>query len=112
MRIVSLVPSGTELLFALGAGDSVVGVSHECDYPAADPDVIVVMPCGFDEAGAGEQIAAIAGRPEWSSLRAVREGRAYPVDANGCFSRPGPRLVDGIERLATLFHGKLFAAAV
>ncbi len=34
MRIVSLVPNGTEILFALGAGDLVVGVSHECDYPA------------------------------------------------------------------------------
>lgn len=72
---------------------------------AADPDVIVVMPCGFDEAGAREQIGTIAGLPEWRSLRAVREGRVYPVDANGCFSRPGPRLVDGIERLARIFHG-------
>jgi iron complex transport system substrate-binding protein len=71
---------------------------------AADPDVIVVMPCGFDEAGAGEQIATIADRPQWRSLRAVREGRVFPVDANGCFSRPGPRLVDGIERLAAIFQ--------
>jgi iron complex transport system substrate-binding protein len=70
-----------------------------------DPDAIVVMPCGFDEAGACEQIATIADRPEWRSLRAVREGRVYPVDANGCFSRPGPRLVDGIERLAAILHG-------
>jgi iron complex transport system substrate-binding protein len=72
---------------------------------AADPDVLVVMPCGYDEAGAAEQIALIAGRPEWQALRAVRDGRVYPVDANGCFSRPGPRLVDGIERLAEIFHG-------
>ncbi|HEV8579202.1 MAG TPA: cobalamin-binding protein [Thermoanaerobaculia bacterium] len=71
---------------------------------AADPDVIVVMPCGFDEAGAREQIATVADRPEWRSLRAVREERVHPVDANGCFSRPGPRLVDGIERLASLLH--------
>jgi iron complex transport system substrate-binding protein len=71
---------------------------------AVDPDVIVAMPCGFDEAGAREQIAAIADRPEWRSLRAVREGRVHAVDANGCFSRPGPRLVDGIERLAAIFH--------
>lgn len=75
------------------------------DLRAADPDVLIAMPCGFDEAGAREQIALVAGRPEWSSLRAVREGRAFPVDANGCFSRPGPRLVDGIERLAEVFHG-------
>ena len=72
---------------------------------AADPDVIVVMPCGFDEAGAREQIATLADRPEWRSLRAVREGRVFPVDANGCFSRPGPRLVDGVERLAAILHG-------
>jgi len=73
---------------------------------AADPDVIVPMPCGYDEAGAGEQIAAIADRPEWRSLRAVREGRVHAVDANGCFSRPGPRLVDGVERLAEIFHNR------
>jgi iron complex transport system substrate-binding protein len=72
---------------------------------AADPEVIVVMPCGFDEAGAREQIATIADRPEWRALRAVREGQVFPVDANGCFSRPGPRLVDGVERLAAILHG-------
>ncbi|HEX9945358.1 MAG TPA: cobalamin-binding protein [Thermoanaerobaculia bacterium] len=72
---------------------------------AANPDAIVVMPCGFDEAGARAQIETIAHRPEWRSLRAVREGRVHPVDANGCFSRPGPRLVDGVERLAEILHG-------
>jgi iron complex transport system substrate-binding protein len=71
---------------------------------AADPDVIVAMPCGFDEAGARGQVETIAGRPEWQALRAVRDGRVYCVDANGCFSRPGPRLVDGIEQLARLIH--------
>lgn len=71
---------------------------------AADPDVIVAMPCGFDEAGARAQIEGIAHLPQWRSLRAVREGRVHPVDANGCFSRPGPRLVDGVERLAKIFH--------
>jgi iron complex transport system substrate-binding protein len=73
---------------------------------AADPDVIVAMPCGFDEAGAKSQIETLSGHPQWQSLRAVREGRVSPVDANGCFSRPGPRLVDGIERLAAIFHRK------
>src|SRR5215207_4070516 len=68
----------------------------------ADPDVLVVMPCGYDEAGAAAQLALLGDR---SDLRAFREGRVFPVDANGCFSRPGPRLVDGIERLAHLFRG-------
>jgi iron complex transport system substrate-binding protein len=79
---------------------------------AADPDVIVAMPCGFDEAGAAGQLATIADRPEWRALRAVRGGQVHPVDANGCFSRPGPRLVDGVERLASLFHGNPPAATV
>lgn len=64
----------------------------------ADPDVVVAMPCGYDEAGAAAQLALLGDRPE------LRGRRVCPVDANGCFSRPGPRLVDGIERLADLFH--------
>lgn len=79
---------------------------------AADPDVIVVMPCGFDESGAREQIGTVADRPEWRSLRAVHGGRVYPVDANGCFSRPGPRLVDGTECLAAILHGNPPASSV
>jgi iron complex transport system substrate-binding protein len=75
------------------------------EVAAADPDVIVAMPCGFDEAGAREQLGTVADRPEWRSLRAVRGAKVYPVDANGCFSRPGPRLVDGVERLARILHG-------
>ncbi len=85
-------------------GDSSARLTWD-EVAAADPDVIVVMPCGFDAAGAQEQIATISDRPEWRALRAVRGGRVYPVDANGCFSRPGPRLVDGIETLARCFHG-------
>jgi iron complex transport system substrate-binding protein len=89
-------------------GDASARLTWE-QVAAADPDVIVVMPCGFDAAGAQEQIATISDRPEWQALRAVRDGRVYPVDANGCFSRPGPRLVDGIETLARCFHGSAAA---
>lgn len=74
------------------------------EVAAADPDVVVAMPCGYDAAGAQAQIDLVAGRPEWQGLRAVQAGRVAAVDANGCFSRPGPRLVDGIERLAAIFH--------
>jgi iron complex transport system substrate-binding protein len=85
-------------------GDSSRRLTWE-DLAAADPDLIVAMPCGYDAVGAQGQIDAIAHRPEWQNLRAVRQGRVFAVDANGCFSRPGPRLVDGIEQLAALFHG-------
>ena len=76
------------------------------EIAAVDPDWLVAMPCGFDEAGAAKEIEKLAASPAgstWRSLRAVREGRVAAVDANGCFSRPGPRLVDGVERLARLF---------
>jgi iron complex transport system substrate-binding protein len=75
------------------------------EIQAADPDLIVAMPCGFDAAGARAQIDAVAERPEWRALRAVRTSQVFAVDANGCFSRPGPRLVDGVEQLAAIFHG-------
>lgn len=71
----------------------------------ADPDWLVAMPCGFDRAGAAGELAKLESREEWRHLRAVRAGRVAPVDANGLFSRPGPRLVDGIEHLASLLHG-------
>ncbi len=75
------------------------------EIAAADPDWIVAMPCGFDAAGAAGEVAKLAGDPLWSQLRAVRSGRVAAVDANGCFSRPGPRLVDGIEHLHRLLSG-------
>ena len=74
------------------------------EIAAADPDWVVAMPCGFDAAGAAAQIALLASNDGWIGLRAVAEGRAIAVDANGEWSRPGPRLVDGIERLARRLH--------
>jgi len=61
------------------------------------------MPCGFDAAGAAAQVGLLHEHPGWRALRAVRTARVRAVDANGCFSRPGPRLVDGIEAIARLF---------
>lgn len=84
------------------AGESSRRISWE-EAAAAAPDLVIAMPCGFDAAGAAAQVAAMAGRPEWEALGAVAAGRVAAVDANGCFSRPGPRLLDGIERLATIF---------
>lgn len=73
---------------------------------AADPDVIIVMPCGYDTVGAVAEYRAAPLPPAWGSLRAVRAGRVYAVDATAYFSRPGPRLVDGLELLATLLHDR------
>lgn len=71
---------------------------------AADPEVLVLLPCGFDAERALTEAHLLSDRPEWVRLRAVRSGRVHVVDGNAYFSRPGPRVVDGVELLASLFH--------
>jgi iron complex transport system substrate-binding protein len=63
-------------------------------------DVTIFMPCGFDLAGAVAQASVLLARPEMTGL-----GRIAAVDANAYFSRPGPRVVDGVELLERLLHG-------
>ncbi len=77
---------------------------------AADPDVIVVLPCGFDIDRGAREMAALTARPEWRSLRAVRDDRVFVPDGNQYFNRPGPRLVESLEILAELLHPHLFPA--
>ena len=74
------------------------------DVAAVDPDFLFVMPCGFDAERAVPESAPLRARPLWRELRAVHEGRAFALDGNAYFSRPGPRVVDGIELLASLLH--------
>jgi iron complex transport system substrate-binding protein len=77
-----------------------------------DPDVIVLMPCGFSIARMAREITSFIDRPEWQSLRAWRQGQAYAVEAASYFSRPGPRLVDGVALLAAIFHPTVFGDAL
>jgi iron complex transport system substrate-binding protein len=67
---------------------------------AADPDVIVVAPCGLDLARTRAEIPALTKRPEWTRLKAVRSGRVFVGDGNAFFNRPGPRLAETLEMLA------------
>jgi iron complex transport system substrate-binding protein len=69
---------------------------------AADPDVIVVAPCGFDLARTREDLPVLAALPGWDGLRA----RVALVDGNAYFNRPGPRLVESLEILVEIFHGE------
>jgi iron complex transport system substrate-binding protein len=78
------------------------------DLVAADPDVIVISPCGFDIARTMEETHLLAGKPEWPGLKAVKENRVFVADGNQYFNRPGPRLVESLEILAELFHPDLF----
>ena len=175
-----LLPSATEIVFALGLGDDLVGVTHECDYPPearerlrhineivagrrehgfvpprvaavewldppfavghwvpeqvriaggwallgaeggrsvpttwdavreVDPEILVLMPCGFDLPRTVEEWARLP-RPEgWDALKAVKAGRVFATDGSAFFSRPGPRVIDGIELLAELIDPAAF----
>ncbi len=74
------------------------------DLIAADPDVIAVMPCGFDMDRARSEMPVLTADPRWPSLRAVQSGRVFITDGNQYFNRPGPRLVESAEILAELLH--------
>lgn len=74
----------------------------------ADPDVIAVMPCGFDMPRSRREMYLLTGRAEWSGLSAVRNGRVYLADGNQFFNRPGPRLVESAEILAEMLHPRTF----
>jgi iron complex transport system substrate-binding protein len=98
-------------MVSLAGGTEVAGISGEpshrmrwTDVAALEPDVVVLAPCGFDldrtlmELITLDLSASLLGTP------ARHESRVFAVDANAHFSRPGPRLVDGVELLAYLLH--------
>src|SRR5438094_101280 len=158
MRIVSLLPSATEIVCAMGLADELVGVTHECDRPRdaghvpprvaavewldppfavghwvpeqirraggwdllgdagersvqttwqairdVDPEMLVLMPCGFHLDETVEEWNRTPRPAFWDELEAARRGQIFAVDGSAYFSRPGPRIVDGIELLAEIF---------
>jgi iron complex transport system substrate-binding protein len=72
-----------------------------------DPDIIALMPCGFEISRTLKELPALARNEKWQSLRAVRNDNVYAVNANAYFSKPGPRTVTGLEILAKIFHRKV-----
>lgn len=78
------------------------------ELASADPDVILVMPCGFSIAKTREELPHLTGQPGWKDLKAVREGRVYLTDGHQYFNRPGPRLVESLEILAEILHPETF----
>ena len=74
------------------------------------PEVLVIMPCGFNLQQTMKQIWSVFGYKSspFFDLPAVKNGRVYAVDANSYFARPGPRVVEGAELLAHLIHPELF----
>jgi iron complex transport system substrate-binding protein len=87
------------------------GKSVRLSWPsiaAADPDAIVLAPCGFGLSRIREELALLNTRPDWLQLRAVRQNRVFLADGNQYFNRPGPRLVESAELLTEILHPTAF----
>jgi iron complex transport system substrate-binding protein len=105
-----------EMVWNVG-GEDVLGRVREPSFrvtaeeiQGSRPDVIVVMPCGYNAARAAEEFHASKCPESLQHLPAAREHRIFAVDANAYFSRPGPRLAEGVALLARLIHPDLFPA--
>ena len=103
-----------EMIQMVGATDALGadgGKSHWIDWAdvaAADPDFVILIPCGFEL----ERVLTEAKTPAvWAhlkNLRATREGNLFGVDGHHLFNRPGPRLIDSLEVLAEIIHPESF----
>ncbi|MGI0045664.1 MAG: cobalamin-binding protein [Nitrosotalea sp.] len=73
-----------------------------------DPDIVILMPCGFDVKRTLQEYEKTVEKEDWRSLRAVKQGQVYAVNANEYFSKPGPRTVIGLEILAKIINPDTF----
>tara|TARA_B100001765_G_scaffold199109_1_gene150869 strand:+ start:202 stop:810 length:609 start_codon:yes stop_codon:yes gene_type:complete len=78
----------------------------------SQPEVIVLMPCGFDVKRGLKDLPLLSNKDGWANLPAVKNNRVYVIDAGAYTSRSGPRLVDGLEILAEMIHPDLFSGMV
>ena len=79
---------------------------------ARQPEIIIMMPCGFDVSRGLQDVPLLSQREGWQTLPAVRNRRVYVVDAGAYTSRSGPRLVDGLEIMAEMIHPELFSGYI
>jgi iron complex transport system substrate-binding protein len=98
-------------MIALAGGEDVFGKPGTPSFRVTErqiieaaPEIMLISPCGYGAQRAREEYLAMPHSEAWSEIPAVRSGRVYALEANSYFSRPGPRLITGIEILATLLH--------
>ena len=72
------------------------------------PEIVVLMPCGFDVRRTMQESAVLQELDGWNEIPAVKAGKVFAVNGHAYFSRPGPRLVDGLEILAQIVHPEIF----
>ncbi|HEX5606200.1 MAG TPA: cobalamin-binding protein [Candidatus Binatia bacterium] len=106
-------------MVALAGGHDVLGRLGEPSFRIewssvldADPEIILLMPCGFDVRRAVKEASALRRLPRWEELPAVKGGRVYALNGSAYFSRPGPRLVNGLEILARIIHPETVAWSI
>jgi iron complex transport system substrate-binding protein len=73
-----------------------------------DPEVILLMPCGFNMERTALELSVLTSKPGWNQLKAVRDQQVYLTDGNQYFNRPGPRMADSLEILAEILHPRMF----
>ena len=73
-----------------------------------NPEILVLMPCGFSMPRIEEELYNLTNNPLWSTLKAVKNSQVYLTDGNQFFNRPGPRLVESLEIFAEIFHPTCF----
>jgi iron complex transport system substrate-binding protein len=103
-EMVSLA-GGVDLLATAGAPSARIAWEQ---VVVATPGVLVLMPCGFSIDRTCSELDLLTSRPGWNDLPAVRNKEVYAVEGAAYFNRSGPRLVDGVELLAALFHPHRF----
>jgi iron complex transport system substrate-binding protein len=77
---------------------------------AYDPEVLLLMPCGFDVDRTAADIPLLARNEGWRSIAAVKSGAVFATDGSAYYSRPGPRLVDGLELMSRMIHPETFGS--
>ncbi|TCP56510.1 iron complex transport system substrate-binding protein [Tamaricihabitans halophyticus] len=92
---------GTPVLARPGEHTKAMGWAQLRD---ADPEVILIQPCGFSPQRTFQELDLLTGNPMWSELSAVRTGHVWVVDGPAYFNRPGPRVIRGVEILAHVLH--------
>lgn len=95
------IAGGRDVLGRAGERSRVVSWD---DVARAAPEVVVAALCGFGVDRALDDLALARTSSDWARIPAARTGRVYAANGSAYFSRPGPRLVDGVEILAALFH--------
>ena len=99
------IAGGLPILTEAGKHSSYINFQ---DILQAEPDIILIMPCGFSIQRTLQEISLMLDTPGWADLKAVKSQRVYIADGNQYFNRSGPRITDSIEIMAEIINPKQF----